>query len=131
MFPAEITIKVVKAGAGLSVVHAIRGVTGAVEAGARLAALVTSTRATIIGLSVDGVIESWTPRAERLYGYSAAETVRRTIAILALPDSTTASRTPARRRYVRPRARATWARRLTTTTALRNTAEDNLSRPAR
>ena len=99
------TIKVVKAGAGLSVVHAIRGVTGAVEAGARLAALVTSTRATIIGLSVDGVIESWTPRAERLYGSSAAETVRRTIAILALPDSTTASRTPARRRYVRPRAR--------------------------
>jgi PAS domain S-box-containing protein len=52
----------------------------------RLAALVESSQDAIIGKSLDGTIESWNPGAERMYGYTAAEIVGRSVAVLMPPD---------------------------------------------
>ncbi len=49
----------------------------------RLAAIVESFPDAIIGVSVDGVIESWNDGAVRLYGYSAEEAVGRPMTLLA------------------------------------------------
>jgi diguanylate cyclase (GGDEF)-like protein/PAS domain S-box-containing protein len=52
---------------------------------ARLAAIVESSDQAILGLTPDLVITSWNPGAERLYGYTAAEAVGRTIDVLLPP----------------------------------------------
>lgn len=56
------------------------------QANARLAAIVASSADAIIGKNLDAVITNWNPAAERLYGYSAAEAVGQSIAMLIPPD---------------------------------------------
>jgi len=51
----------------------------------KLAAIVESSDAAIIGLTPDGAIESWNPAAERLYGYGPAEVLGKPVTILAPP----------------------------------------------
>jgi diguanylate cyclase (GGDEF)-like protein/PAS domain S-box-containing protein len=51
----------------------------------KLAAIVESSDAAIIGLSPQGVIDSWNPAAERFYGYSAQEVLGNPVTILAPP----------------------------------------------
>lgn len=53
---------------------------------AQLAALVESSGDAIIRLSTDGIIETWNPAAERIYGYAAGEVVGRSIDILIPPE---------------------------------------------
>ena len=53
---------------------------------AKLGAIVESSEAAIIGKNLDGTIESWNAGAEYIYGYSAAEAVGKTIAILIPAD---------------------------------------------
>ncbi len=53
---------------------------------ARLAALVESSDDAIVSKSLDGIIETWNPGAERLYGYSRAEAVGKSIGIIVPPD---------------------------------------------
>jgi PAS domain S-box-containing protein len=55
----------------------------AVEAQARLAAVVADSYDAIITKALDGTILTWNAAAERLYGYSAAEAIGRPIALLA------------------------------------------------
>jgi PAS domain-containing protein len=57
-------------------------------ASAQLAAIVESSSDAIIGATLDGVISSWNPGAERLYGYSADEAIGRSALILYPEDRT-------------------------------------------
>jgi PAS domain S-box-containing protein len=56
------------------------------EARSRLAAIVESSEDAIIGETPEGVISSWNPGAERLYGYSAQEVIGRPVSLLVPPD---------------------------------------------
>lgn len=52
---------------------------------AYLASLVQASEDAIIGMTVDGTIQSWNPGAERLYGYAAAEVLGRSVDVLMPP----------------------------------------------
>ena len=52
------------------------------EARSRLASIVESSEDAIIGKTLDGVIISWNRGAERVYGYSAGETIGQHISVL-------------------------------------------------
>lgn len=53
---------------------------------AMLAAIVESSDDAIVGMSGEGVISSWNPGAEQLFGYSATEMVGRPVRELFLPE---------------------------------------------
>ena len=52
----------------------------------RLASIVESSDDAIIGASSYGLIESWNAGAERMYGYTAAEVIGRSLTMLAPPE---------------------------------------------
>jgi PAS domain S-box-containing protein len=56
------------------------------EARLQLAAIVESSDDAIIGKTLDGIITSWNEGAERIYGYSAKETVGQPISMLVPPE---------------------------------------------
>ena len=57
-----------------------------VEQLAHFAAIVGSSQVAIYAATLDGIVTSWNPGAERLYGYAAAELVGKTISTLDPPD---------------------------------------------
>ncbi len=59
------------------------------SAARRLSALVESSADAILSQSLEGIIQSWNPAAERLFGYTAAQAVGRPIALI-LPAERTA-----------------------------------------
>jgi len=67
------------------------GVTGSthrepMDAADLLAAIVNSSDDAIIGKTIDGVITTWNPAAERMYGYAAEEIIGQPITVLCPPD---------------------------------------------
>ena len=52
----------------------------------RLACIVTYSNDAIIGKTLDGIITSWNPGAERIYGYSAEEMIGQSMLVTILPD---------------------------------------------
>ncbi|MGA3163137.1 MAG: PAS domain S-box protein [Verrucomicrobiota bacterium] len=56
------------------------------EALERLAAIVNSSDDAIISKTLDGIITSWNPGAEKLFGYSAAEAIGQPMLMLFAPD---------------------------------------------
>ena len=56
------------------------------EERARLAAIVESSDDVIIGKTLEGIITSWNKGAERIYGYSAAEAVGKSVSMLVPPE---------------------------------------------
>ena len=53
---------------------------------AHFSAIVNSSQDAIVGGSLEGIIASWNPGAERLYGYTAAEMIGQPVAQLLPPD---------------------------------------------
>src|SRR5262245_72474 len=53
---------------------------------ARLGAIVTNAQDAIVSKTLEGIITSWNRAAERMFGYSAAEAVGRSIAMIIPPD---------------------------------------------
>jgi PAS domain S-box-containing protein len=88
-FPAEISLSAIDSGDGILVSAAIRDVTErqrAAEAQSWLASIVQSSHDAIVGRTLDGVITSWNPGAERLYGYTAQEMIGRPAELLFPPE---------------------------------------------
>jgi two-component system cell cycle sensor histidine kinase/response regulator CckA len=52
----------------------------------RLAAMVQSADDAIVGKTIRGIVQTWNPGAERLYGYSSEDMVGRDMTILLPPD---------------------------------------------
>src|SRR5919199_3125917 len=76
-------------GSRLGVVLTLRDSTErqqAEEERAKLAAIVESSDDAIIGKTLDGIITSWNPGAERLYGYSAEEAIGQSVSLLVPAD---------------------------------------------
>jgi PAS domain S-box-containing protein len=73
---------------GITVLREIGGGAGAppIAAERRLAAIVQSSDDAIFSVTADGLIESWNPAAERLYGFRAEEIVGKHVELTAPPE---------------------------------------------
>ena len=88
-FPIEISLGPLETEQGLRVTSAILDISErrkADEQRFRLAALVDSSDDAIIGKTLTGIVVSWNPGAQRLFGYSAEEMVGQPISCLIPPD---------------------------------------------
>jgi len=84
-FPAEISLSSIDTEDGVLVSAAIRDVTEqrrATEEQNRLASIVHSSHDAIMGKTLLGVITSWNPGAQRLYGYTEEEMIGRAAEVL-------------------------------------------------
>jgi diguanylate cyclase (GGDEF)-like protein/PAS domain S-box-containing protein len=87
-FPVEISLSPLKTEDGTLVSSAIRDVTDrqlTERAAAHFAAVVEFSHDAIIGKNLDGIVTSWNPGAERLYGYSEDEMRGKSISVLVPP----------------------------------------------
>jgi len=60
----------------------------AFEAAQRMAAIVEYSDDAIVGSTLEGIITSWNPAAERMYGYSSQKIIHRSIDLLSPKDRT-------------------------------------------
>jgi PAS domain S-box-containing protein len=70
------------------------------EIAARLAAIVQSSDDAIVSKDLNGIIRSWNPAAERMFGYTAGEAVGKSIRII-IPDARQSEEDDVLRRIVR------------------------------
>ncbi|MEO8518864.1 MAG: EAL domain-containing protein, partial [Dermatophilaceae bacterium] len=87
VFPVSVTVAPIldENGAVIGTTAIPRDVTEqrrAFEAAERMAAIVENSDDAIVSATLDGIITSWNPAAERIYGYSSSEAVGRSMDIL-------------------------------------------------
>jgi PAS domain S-box-containing protein len=93
-FPVDIALSPMEADSGRLVIAAVRDMTGRDRAHklherqSRLSAVVEFSGEAIISSTLEGIITSWNPAAERLYGYSSQEIIGKPTASL-VPDGRT------------------------------------------
>jgi PAS domain S-box-containing protein len=88
-FPMDLAVSEVRLGDRCLFTGIVRDITErqrAEEDRLRLAAIVESSDDAIIGKTLDGTIVSWNAGAERLYGYTAAAVLGRSITLLVPPE---------------------------------------------
>jgi len=93
VFPISLTVSPIRDPAGAVVGASVicRDVTQqrqALAAAQRMAAIVEFSGEAIFGRTLDGIITSWNPAAERMYGYSSEEIVGKPINLLIPEDRT-------------------------------------------
>ncbi|HEY3904384.1 MAG TPA: PAS domain S-box protein [Streptosporangiaceae bacterium] len=84
-FPAEISLAAIETDTGPLVTAAVRDVSDQrrmYETNTRLASIIQSSHDAVIGKTLDMMVTSWNPAAERLYGYTAEEMIGQHIQIL-------------------------------------------------
>lgn len=89
--PVEATAAAIHDEAGaavgaIMVLHDVTELRRARQVQSRLAAIVESTDDAIISKTLDGVVTSWNPGAERIFGYTAAEMIGRPILVIFPPE---------------------------------------------
>jgi PAS domain S-box-containing protein len=93
VFPISLTVSPIRDPAGAVVGASVicRDVTQqreALAAAQRMASIVEFSGEAIFGRTIDGIITSWNPAAERMYGYSSEEIVGKRINLLIPEDRT-------------------------------------------
>jgi len=89
MFPVNVSLSHIDTGDVLVVVTAVRDVAtvhDAVEVAELTAAVVKYSSDAIMGSTLNGIITSWNPAAERMYGYPIQEMMGRSAIVLLPPD---------------------------------------------
>ena len=90
-FPVDIALSHTDTEDGPLVIAAVRDMTARKKAEEgrrhfdRLAAIVENSDDAIVGETLDGVVTSWNPAAERMFGYSAEEVTGKSIDLLSPP----------------------------------------------
>jgi PAS domain S-box-containing protein len=90
-FPVDIALSAIDTGDGMLVIAAVRDMTDyrwAEIERRRLAALVEGSDDAIIGSTLERIITSWNPAAERLFGYSGEEIIGKSTDLLTPEDLT-------------------------------------------
>jgi PAS domain S-box-containing protein len=91
-FPVNISLSNIDTEDGLLVIAAVHDLNDGArsaqrhELTSRLAAIVENSGDAIIGKTTDGIITSWNPAAERMYGYLSEEIIGRSIEVLSPQD---------------------------------------------
>ena len=87
-FPADVSLSHLDTGDGPLVIAAVRDMTARNEAeegrrrSDRLAAVVEFSGDAIMSNTLDGIITSWNPAAERMYGYSSEEIIGKSVRLM-------------------------------------------------
>lgn len=84
-FPVEIALSLLNLGHNRIFVAVIRDITErkkSQQLQAQLAAIVEGSGDAIVGIDVDGIIVSWNPAAEALYGYTSNEAIGRPVRLV-------------------------------------------------